>query len=115
MTVPNLVLRVTELSFTLLIALTDKISVDQCDIVSDSSGVGTSNSGSGGSYDANTPSEHSLVLPGMTVVCTEAYSCKEPNHLNLQPGDIIEGIASSVVEGTRRLLRMTYVFFSFLL
>lgn len=28
----------------------------------------------------------------MTVVCTEAYSCKEPNHLNLQPGDIIEGI-----------------------
>lgn len=70
----------------------DKISVDQCDIVSDSSGVGTSNSGSGGSYDANTPSEHSLVLPGMTVVCTEAYSCKEANHLNLQPGDIIEGM-----------------------
>ena len=66
--------------------------MDQCDIVSDSSGVGTSNSGSGGSYDANTPSEHSLVLPGMTVVCTEAYSCKEANHLNLQPGDIIEGI-----------------------
>jgi hypothetical protein len=27
----------------------------------------------------------------MTVVCTEAYSCKEANHLNLQPGDIIEG------------------------
>lgn len=69
----------------------DKISVDQCDIVSDSSGVGTSNSGSNGSYDANTPSEHSLVLPGMTVVCTEAYSSKEANHLNLQPGDIIEG------------------------
>lgn len=72
--------------------LADKISVDQCDIVSDSSGVGTSNSGSGGSYDANTPSDHSLVLPGMTVVCTEAYSCKDANHLNLQPGDIIEGI-----------------------
>ncbi|XP_046640402.1 protein shank-like, partial [Daphnia pulicaria] len=71
-------------------SLTDKISVDRCDIVSDSSGVGTSNSGSGGSYDANTPSEHSLVLPGMTVICTEAYSCKEANHLNLQPGDIIE-------------------------
>lgn len=71
--------------------MTDKISVDQCDIVSDSSGVGTSNSGSGGSYDANTPSDHSLILPGMTVVCTEAYSCKEANHLNLQPGDIIEG------------------------
>lgn len=71
--------------------LADKISVDQCDIVSDSSGVGTSNSGSGGSYDANTPSDHSLVLPGMTVVCTEAYSCKDANHLNLQPGDIIEG------------------------
>ncbi|XP_046439349.1 SH3 and multiple ankyrin repeat domains protein 3-like isoform X6 [Daphnia pulex] len=76
-------------------SLTDKISVDQCDIVSDSSGVGTSNSGSGGSYDANTPSEHSLVLPGMTVVCTEAYSCKEANHLNLQPGDIIEVTGST--------------------
>ena len=60
-------------------------------MVSDSSGVGTSNSGSGGSYDA-TPSEHSLVLPGMTVVCIEAYSSKEANHLQLQPGDIIEGI-----------------------
>lgn len=70
--------------------IADKLSVDQCDVVSDSSGVGTSNSGSGGSYDA-TPSEHSLVLPGMTVVCIEPYSSKEPNHLQLQPGDIIEG------------------------
>ena len=49
-------------------SLTDKISVDQCDVVSDSSGVGTSNSGSGGSYDANRPhsdQQQSLVLPGM--------------------------------------------------
>lgn len=86
-----------------------KNSVDQCDVVSDSSGVGTSNSGSGGSYDA-TPSDHStpigvagvgagaggasqlnVVLPGMTVVCTEPYASKEPGHLHLMPGDIIEG------------------------
>ena len=86
-----------------------KNSVDQCDVVSDSSGVGTSNSGSGGSYDA-TPSDHStpigvagvgagaggasqlnVVLPGMTVVCIEPYASKEPGHLHLMPGDIIEG------------------------
>jgi len=67
--------------------LADTISVDQCDIVSDSSGVSTSKSGSGGSYDASTPSSHSLVPPGMTVVCTE-YD----NHLNLQSGNILEGI-----------------------
>ena len=72
-------------------------SVDQCDVVSDSSGVGTSNSG--GSYDANRPLPpmpmQMVILPGMTVVCTDAYSSKEANHLQLQPGDIIEVTGST--------------------
>ena len=73
----------------------DKSLADQSDRISDSSGVGTSHSGSAGSNDI-TPTDASLTLclypEGVTVVCTEAYGTQLEGHLNLQPGDIIEGI-----------------------
>ena len=66
-------------------------SLDHSDITSDSSGVGTCNSGgSGSSYDA-TPSDTSLVLPGMMVVCVENFENETPDQLKLVEGDIIEG------------------------
>lgn len=66
-------------------------SLDHSDITSDSSGVGTCNSGgSGSSYDA-TPTDPALILPGMMVVCVENYTPTCPRHLKLAEGDIIEG------------------------
>lgn len=66
-------------------------SLDHSDITSDSSGVGTCNSGgSGSSYDA-TPTDPALVLPGMMVVCVENYTPTSARHLKLAEGDIIEG------------------------
>lgn len=66
-------------------------SLDHSDITSDSSGVGTCNSGgSGSSYDA-TPTDPPLILPGMMVMCVENFDAKSPEHLKLAEGDIIEG------------------------
>ena len=60
----------------------DKSLGDTSDIISDSSGVGTSNS------DTTNPS---ITLPGTTVVCTESYSSNIPGHLSIAQGDILEG------------------------
>lgn len=64
--------------------LTEKSAGDTSDIISDSSGVGTSNS------DTTTCS-----LQGgggvMTVVCLQACDPAGPGHLRLVQGDIIEG------------------------
>lgn len=60
----------------------DKSLGDTSDIISDSSGVGTSNS------DTTNPS---ISLPGTTVVCTESYNSGMAGHLVINPGDIIEG------------------------
>ncbi|XP_037071274.1 SH3 and multiple ankyrin repeat domains protein 3-like [Pollicipes pollicipes] len=76
---------------------------DMFDVVSESSGVGTSNgSGSGESCDTNP--ETGILLPGAgtTVVCMEAYSSSLPGHLSIMQGDIIEVSASTdngLVEG----------------
>ena len=75
------------------------------DVLSVSSGVGTSsNSGSGGS--AATPTEREVVLmPGMTVVSLENYSSADPSHLKISQGDVIEVTGSTdtgLLEGTLR-------------
>ena len=75
------------------------------DVLSVSSGVGTSsNSGSGGS--AATPTEREVVLmPGMTVVSLENYSSVDPSHLKMSQGDVIEVTGSTdtgLLEGTLR-------------
>ncbi|CAG7837356.1 unnamed protein product [Allacma fusca] len=85
-------------------AFTDK-SLDHSDITSDSSGVGTCNSGgSGSSYDA-TPTDPALILPGMMVVCVENFTPQSPKHLKLTEGDIIEVTGSTdtgLLEGSLR-------------
>lgn len=60
----------------------DKSAGDTSDIISDSSGVGTSNS------DTTTCS---LQNTGATVVCLQPYEAATPAHLTLNQGDIIEG------------------------
>ena len=75
------------------------------DILSVSSGVGTSsNSGSGGS--AATPTEREIMLiPGMTVVSLENYNSDEPSHLKISQGDVIEVTGSTdngLLEGVLR-------------
>lgn len=60
--------------------VTDKSIGDTSDIISDSSGVGTSNS------DTNC----SVSIPGTTVVCIEAYNSKDDGHLSIREGDILE-------------------------
>eukprot|EP00090_Calanus_glacialis_P037365 TRINITY_DN6425_c0_g1_i1.p1 TRINITY_DN6425_c0_g1~~TRINITY_DN6425_c0_g1_i1.p1 ORF type:complete len:1871 (+),score=328.76 TRINITY_DN6425_c0_g1_i1:592-6204(+) len=75
------------------------------DILSVSSGVGTSsNSGSGGS--AATPTEREIMLiPGMTVVSLENYNSNEPSHLKISQGDVIEVTGSTdngLLEGVLR-------------
>ena len=75
------------------------------DVLSVSSGVGTSsNSGSGGS--AATPTEREVVLmPGMTVVSLENYNSTDPTHLKISQGDVIEVTGSTdtgLLEGTLR-------------
>lgn len=63
--------------------LSDKSLGDTSDIISDSSGVGTSNS------DTTNPS---ITLPGTTVVCIESYNSGLPGHLIISQGDILEGL-----------------------
>ena len=76
------------------------------DILSLSSGVGTSsNSGSGGS--AATPtSEAVMLLPGMTVVAVDSFSHpSDPAYLSLAQGDVIEVTGSTdtgLLEGRLR-------------
>ena len=90
------------------------------DVLSVSSGVGTSsNSGSGGS--AATPTDREVILilkmtfsndtlqvvlmPGMTVVSLENYSSADPSHLKISQGDVIEVTGSTdtgLLEGTLR-------------
>ncbi|XP_039278871.1 SH3 and multiple ankyrin repeat domains protein 3 [Nilaparvata lugens] len=60
--------------------VTDKSLGDTSDIISDSSGVGTSNSDTTASVN----------LPGTTVVCVENYSSTQPGHLRISQGDILE-------------------------
>lgn len=62
--------------------LTDKSAGDTSDIISDSSGVGTSNS------DTTTCS---LQNSAATVVCLQPYEPTAPKHVRLNQGDIIEG------------------------
>ncbi|XP_026738622.1 SH3 and multiple ankyrin repeat domains protein 3 [Trichoplusia ni] len=74
--------------------LTDKSAGDTSDIISDSSGVGTSNSDT-------TCSLHG----GATVVCLQPYDPAAPGHLRLNQGDIIEVTAATddgLLEGTVR-------------
>lgn len=63
-------------------SLSDKSLGDTSDIISDSSGVGTTTS------DTTTSS---LAMPGSTVVCLENYDSGLPGHLRISQGDIIEG------------------------
>jgi len=51
------------------------------DVISDSSGVGTSQS----------DTTNSLSIPGTTVVCVENYSSGITGHLTINQGDILEG------------------------
>ncbi|XP_014207682.1 SH3 and multiple ankyrin repeat domains protein 3 isoform X2 [Copidosoma floridanum] len=62
--------------------VTDKSLGDTAsDVISDSSGVGTSQSDT---------TNNSLSIPGTTVVCVEGYSSGIPGHLNINQGDILE-------------------------
>lgn len=61
----------------------DKSLGDTSDIISDSSGVGTSNS--------DTTTQGSISMSSMTVVCLENYSSGLPGHLHVTQGDILEG------------------------
>ncbi|KAM3968326.1 SH3 and multiple ankyrin repeat domains protein 2 [Aphomia sociella] len=75
--------------------LTDKSAGDTSDIISDSSGVGTSNS------DTTTCS----LQPSATVVCLQPYEPTAPGHLRLNQGDIIEVLGSTddgMLEGSLR-------------
>ncbi|XP_043289491.1 SH3 and multiple ankyrin repeat domains protein 1 isoform X2 [Venturia canescens] len=61
--------------------VTDKSLGDTAsDVISDSSGVGTSQS----------DTTNSLSIPGTTVVCVESYSSGIAGHLNINQGDILE-------------------------
>lgn len=51
------------------------------DVISDSSGVGTSQS----------DTTNSLSIPGTTVVCVESYNSGITGHLTINQGDILEG------------------------
>ena len=62
-------------------------------MVSESSGVGTSNGSGSGESVPDTNPEAGLLLPGAgtTVVCMEPYTSSLPGHLSIAHGDIIEG------------------------
>ncbi|XP_015593341.1 protein shank isoform X2 [Cephus cinctus] len=61
--------------------VTDKSLGDTAsDVISDSSGVGTSQS----------DTTNSLCIPGTTVVCVEGYNSGIPGHLTINQGDILE-------------------------
>lgn len=57
------------------------------DVISDSSGVGTSQS----------DTTNSLSIPGTTVVCVESYNSGILGHLNINQGDILEGIDTPII------------------
>lgn len=56
-------------------------------MISDSSGVGTSQS----------DTTNSLSIPGTTVVCVESYNSGILGHLNINQGDILEGIDTPII------------------
>ncbi|XP_044018293.1 protein shank-like isoform X6 [Aphidius gifuensis] len=65
------------------------------DVISDSSGVGTSQS----------DTTNSLSIPGTTVVCVESYSSGISGHISINQGDIIEVTGSTdcgLLEGVLR-------------
>ena len=85
--------------------LAASIADQQSDVLSVSSGVGTSsNSGSGGS--AATPTEREMmIMPGVTVVSLENYNSRDPAHLKISQGDVIEVTGSTdtgLLEGILR-------------
>uniref|UniRef100_A0A1B0DRH9 Uncharacterized protein n=1 Tax=Phlebotomus papatasi TaxID=29031 RepID=A0A1B0DRH9_PHLPP len=79
--------------------VTDKSIGDTSDIISDSSGVGTSSDSAA----------CSIGHPSTTVVCMERYVAQQQGHLTIQPGDVIEvvgstdcGLLEGYVRGTNR-------------
>lgn len=64
------------------------------DVISDSSGVGTSQS----------DTTNSLSNPGTTVVCVEGYSSGIPGHLTINQGDILEGTIFTIFDESARYL-----------
>ncbi|XP_059608781.1 SH3 and multiple ankyrin repeat domains protein 3 isoform X4 [Phlebotomus argentipes] len=77
----------------------DKSLGDTSDIISDSSGVGTSSDSAA----------CSIGHPSTTVVCMERYVAQQQGHLTIQPGDVIEvvgstdcGLLEGYVRGTNR-------------
>nr|XP_027226662.1 protein shank-like isoform X2 [Penaeus vannamei] len=81
-----------------------KWGMDCCDMVSDSSGVCTSNSGSAESYDA-TPTDITHFDVGMLVVCLHQYTPHKQGHLDINAGDILEVTGSTddgMLEGVIR-------------
>ncbi|XP_011347301.1 protein shank isoform X8 [Ooceraea biroi] len=63
------------------------------DVISDSSGVGTSQS----------DTTNSLSIPGTTVVCVESYSSGITGHLTINQGDILEGNAQKYYSDSKRV------------
>lgn len=74
-------------------AVSDKSLGDTAsDVISDSSGVGTSQSDT---------TNNSLSIPGTTVVCVESYASGGiPGHLSINQGDILEGESSLLLSYT---------------
>ncbi|XP_066603694.1 SH3 and multiple ankyrin repeat domains protein 2 isoform X2 [Prorops nasuta] len=76
--------------------VTDKSLGDTAsDVISDSSGVGTSQS----------DTTNSLTIPGTTVVCVESYNSGIPGHLVINQGDILEVTGATdcgLLEGSLR-------------
>ncbi|KAI4472935.1 hypothetical protein M0802_016418, partial [Mischocyttarus mexicanus] len=70
----------TQSSMKLLLFLDKSLGDTASDVISDSSGVGTSQS----------DTTNSLSIPGTTVVCVESYNSGIPGHLTINQGDILE-------------------------
>lgn len=87
--------------------------VDCCDMVSDSSGVCTSNSGSAESYDTTTADITQFNM-GMLVVCLQQYTPHKPGHLDINAGDILEGEKRFQVVFLRNVIKILHVFPFFL-
>ncbi|XP_070151300.1 protein shank isoform X7 [Polyergus mexicanus] len=63
------------------------------DVISDSSGVGTSQS----------DTTNSLSIPGTTVVCVESYNSGITGHLTINQGDILEGNVQKYYSDSKRV------------
>lgn len=74
------------------------------DVISDSSGVGTSQS----------DTTNSLTIPGTTVVCIDAYNSGIAGHLIINQGEILEGKKKHFQTSNRDRFLMSY-FWMFLL